>query len=106
MHEEADYEREARYLSKFGSLLAGSPDFCVPKAYHELTTPSVLAMQYIGSVPIESLVDADQPTRDRVMRLLIELVFRELFDFRMMQTDPNFANYRFDAMTKQVVLLD
>jgi predicted unusual protein kinase regulating ubiquinone biosynthesis (AarF/ABC1/UbiB family) len=44
--------------------------------------------------------------RDRVMSLLIGLVLRELFEFHLMQTDPNFANYRFNRATGQVVLLD
>lgn len=56
--------------------------------------------------PVEDLAEAPQDLRDRVMTLLIGLMFRELFDFGLMQTDPNFANYRHDAATGQVVLLD
>ena len=33
-------------------------------------------------------------------------MLRELFDFGLMQTDPNFANYRYRADTGQIVLLD
>jgi hypothetical protein len=33
-------------------------------------------------------------------------MFRELFEFRMMQTDPNFANYLWQPATGKVVLLD
>jgi hypothetical protein len=44
--------------------------------------------------------------RDRAMSALIELCLRELFEFRMMQTDPNFANYRWRPETGQIVLLD
>ena len=40
------------------------------------------------------------------MTLLIGLIFRELFEFRLMQTDPNFANYRYAPATGQVMLLD
>ena len=106
LHEEADYQREAKCLDRFGALLASSLDYRVPKLHAELTTQNVLAMDYIESVPIESLADADQPARDRVVTLLIDLLFRELFDFQLMQTDPNFANYRYDPKTDQLVLLD
>jgi hypothetical protein len=34
-----------------------------------------------------------QARRDAAGRTLESLVFRELFEFRFMQTDPNFANY-------------
>ena len=39
-------------------------------------------------------------------RLLQRLVFRELFEFGVMQTDPNFANYLWDAGAGRVGLLD
>jgi predicted unusual protein kinase regulating ubiquinone biosynthesis (AarF/ABC1/UbiB family) len=44
--------------------------------------------------------------RDRLATLLLELLMRELFEFRLMQTDPNFANYRFNAVDNRLVLLD
>lgn len=106
LHEEADYQREARCLEHFGALLVNSPAYRVPGLHTEFTTQNVLAMDFIESVPIESLVDADQATRDRIVTLLIDLLFRELFDFKLMQTDPNFANYRYDPKTDQLVLLD
>jgi hypothetical protein len=33
-------------------------------------------------------------------------MFRELFEFRLMQTDPNFANYLYQPDSGRVVLLD
>jgi predicted unusual protein kinase regulating ubiquinone biosynthesis (AarF/ABC1/UbiB family) len=47
-----------------------------------------------------------QALRDRVMSLLFVLLFKEIFQFRLVQTDPNFANYRFNLQTNQLVLLD
>ncbi|GEO81160.1 ABC1 kinase family protein [Pararhodospirillum oryzae] len=106
LHEEADYEREGRYLSRFATLLADAPDFVVPALYPDLTTSNILAMDFVDGVDIETLTHAPQATRDRVMTLLIGLVFRELFEFQVMQTDPNFANYRYQPQTGKVVLLD
>lgn len=40
------------------------------------------------------------------MARLIGLVLRELFEFGVMQTDPNFANYRIQPETGRLVLLD
>lgn len=106
LHQEADYEREAAYLTKFGALLAGDDNFVVPNFFPELSTDKILAMSYMESVPIESLIDAPQDTRDRVVTLLMDLTLRELFEFQAMQTDPNFANYRYDTESEQLVLLD
>jgi predicted unusual protein kinase regulating ubiquinone biosynthesis (AarF/ABC1/UbiB family) len=63
-------------------------------------------MSFVEGVPVEQMSDSDQATRDRIARLLMELLFRELFEFGIMQTDPNFANYRYDKTTGRVVLLD
>jgi predicted unusual protein kinase regulating ubiquinone biosynthesis (AarF/ABC1/UbiB family) len=106
LHEEADYEREGRRLAEFGALLADRREFRVPELYPDLTTPTVLAMTFLEGRPIETLASAPQAERDRAMTLLIDLLFRELFQFRLMQTDPNFANYRYAPGTGQMILLD
>ncbi|MEM7239480.1 MAG: AarF/UbiB family protein, partial [Pseudomonadota bacterium] len=106
LKEEADYEREGAYLERFGSLLNDAPEFLVPGLHPDLTTRNALAMSYVPGVAIEATASQPQETRDQIMRLLIDLLFRELFEFRLMQTDPNFANYRFDAESRRIVLLD
>jgi predicted unusual protein kinase regulating ubiquinone biosynthesis (AarF/ABC1/UbiB family) len=106
LREEADYEAEAAHLQRFGELLAGSPEFVVPQLHADLTTKNVLAMSYVAGVPVESMASAPQVERDRLLSQLVNLVFRELFEFGLMQTDPNFANYRYDTQTQQVILLD
>jgi len=106
LHEEADYLLEADRLEAFRSLLGDDPAFLLPELRRELVTRDVLAMSFVEGVPVERLTEADQPTRDRVARLLLELMFRELFTFRLMQTDPNFANYRYAPDSGRIVLLD
>lgn len=106
LHEEADYRREAESLDSFGRLLADEADFVLPRALTALTRSDILAMTWVDGAAVESLTDAAQPLRDRIANLLIGLLFRELFEFRLIQTDPNFANYRFDAASGRLVLLD
>ena len=106
LHAEADYLHEAANLGRFGALLAGERDLAVPAVHGALTTPSVLAMSWLDGEPVESLVDAPQALRDRIATQLFLLLFREIFEFRLVQTDPNFANYRYDAVQGRLVLLD
>ena len=106
LHEEADYEREGAALALFGDLLEGTEDFTVPTLHRDLTTGDVLAMSFAPGTPVEDMAAAGQDVRDRIARLLIALMLRELFEFGLMQTDPNFANYRYDAATGRLVLLD
>jgi predicted unusual protein kinase regulating ubiquinone biosynthesis (AarF/ABC1/UbiB family) len=106
LHEEADYLREAEQMQLFGRLLSGSCDLVVPDCVPELSTGRILSMTFLEGRPIEELAGAAQGTRDKAMETLFTLVLRELFDFGVMQTDPNFANYRYQPETGRLVLLD
>jgi predicted unusual protein kinase regulating ubiquinone biosynthesis (AarF/ABC1/UbiB family) len=105
LHDEADYAAEAMHLRQFGDWLGGSA-FVVPGFHPDLSTGQVLAMTYVASAPVDDLATAAQPTRDRAATALIDLVLQELFTFHAMQTDPNLANYRIQAATGRIVLLD
>lgn len=106
LREEADYRREGAMMTRFGEMLADRAEFIVPKLEAGLTTDRILAMSYEEGSPIEDLSSQPQDLRDRVAAELIELVARELFHSRLMQTDPNFANYRWQAKSGRIVLLD
>jgi predicted unusual protein kinase regulating ubiquinone biosynthesis (AarF/ABC1/UbiB family) len=106
LHAETNYLAEAQHLARFGALLEGSDIFALPTLHTNLCTPQVLAMRFMESASLDSLVDAHQAVRDRVATALIDLVLRELFMFGAMQTDPNLANYRYDPKTGRIVLLD
>jgi len=104
--EEADYRREGVQMRAYADRLRGDARFVVPELYEPLTTDTVLAMDYAAGDPVETLADAPQDRRDAVMTALIGLVLREIFDFGVMQTDPNFANYRWQPDSGALVLLD
>jgi len=105
---ETDYESEARNLERYRKLVAVMPDVVVPRVDRTLTTRHVLAMDWIDGEPLEALASeaVPQARRNAVARTLYELMFRELFEFRFVQTDPNFANYLYLPATHQLGLLD
>jgi predicted unusual protein kinase regulating ubiquinone biosynthesis (AarF/ABC1/UbiB family) len=105
---ETDYEGEARNLERYRRLVADMPDVVVPRVDRTLTTRHVLAMDWIEGEPLEALASeaVPQARRNAAGRTLYELMFRELFEFRFMQTDPNIANYLYLPATHQVALLD
>ncbi|MEM1234375.1 MAG: AarF/ABC1/UbiB kinase family protein [Pseudomonadota bacterium] len=104
LHDEADYAREAAELQRFGRWLGEDARFAVPAYAEEFSTPRVLAMGYLKGRPVEDLEEAQQAERNRVAETLFDLTLRELFEFGHMQSDPNFANYRYDGA--RVLLLD
>ncbi|QNE31589.1 AarF/ABC1/UbiB kinase family protein [Sphingomonas sp. NBWT7] len=106
LHEEADYLREREMLERYRARIGDDPAYVVPAAVPELSTARVLAMEFVAGSPIETLEDAPQEVRDRAATALVTLVLRELFGWGLMQTDPNFANYRWQTDTGRLVLLD
>jgi predicted unusual protein kinase regulating ubiquinone biosynthesis (AarF/ABC1/UbiB family) len=104
--QEADYLSEARFFERYSQLVADEPALLVPRVHWDLTTRRVMAMDFVAGEPLPVLRDAPQAQRDAVGRLLERLVFRELFEFHVMQTDPNFANYLFQPSSGRIVLLD
>ena len=103
---EADYLGEGAWLKHYGALLADAPAFALPALHADLTTSNILAMSHVGGIPVEAVAELAQSERDHVITLLFTLLFREIFEFQLIQTDPNFANYRYDPATRQLILLD
>jgi predicted unusual protein kinase regulating ubiquinone biosynthesis (AarF/ABC1/UbiB family) len=108
LRQEADYRLEAGHLRRYAALVADDPSVTVPAVHDDLTTVRVLAMDRARGRPIEDLRGAEYPQglRDDVGLRLQRLMFRELFEFRFVQSDPNFANYLFEPESGQLVLLD
>jgi predicted unusual protein kinase regulating ubiquinone biosynthesis (AarF/ABC1/UbiB family) len=92
---EADYRTEAGHLRRYAQLLAGEPGIVVPAVHDDLTTHSVLAMDRLHGTPLEDLCGAEHTDaeRDRAATLLLRILLRELFEFRFVQSDPNFGNF-------------
>jgi predicted unusual protein kinase regulating ubiquinone biosynthesis (AarF/ABC1/UbiB family) len=108
LREEADYDAEARRLRHYRALLGNDPDFLVPDVVEELTTREVLVMDRLHGRPLEDVCGQEHPQRlrNRIGARLYRLLFRELFEFGFMQTDPNFANYLWLPESRRVGLVD
>jgi len=103
---EADYLQEARFLNAYRANLGNDPHFVVPYVIDALSDQNVLAMEYMEGSPITDISDVTQDLIDVVCTQLMRLTYEELFKHKLMQSDPNFANYLYQADTKKIVLLD
>ncbi len=106
LRQEADYLAEAAFLTDYRRHVAADVELLVPDIVADLTGPSILAMDFIPSEPIDRLEFAPQAERDRLVTKLVRLTLDEVFSFGLMQTDPNFANFRYQPLTGRLVLLD
>ncbi|KAH0833959.1 ABC1 family-domain-containing protein [Lanmaoa asiatica] len=107
--DECDYSREAQFLRRYRSseLLGQDSRFKIPWAW-EGSTDRVLVMEYVDGVSVGelSVFALPQEERNEIARRIIELSLRELFQFRLMQTDPNWTNFLWNSSTHQVSLVD
>ncbi|QFT77700.1 AarF/ABC1/UbiB kinase family protein [Erythrobacter sp. THAF29] len=106
LHQEADYRREGEQMAMYREKLADTPGFIVPRLHEPLTTDRILAMSFENGSPIEELENETDERRDAIFSKLLRLVARELFEFGVMQTDPNFANFRYRKDSGDIILLD
>ncbi|XP_072287464.1 atypical kinase COQ8B, mitochondrial [Pyxicephalus adspersus] len=103
---ECDYLREAECGKKFRELLQDDPYFSVPQVIDDLTTKRLLTVELVSGVPLDQCAEMDQETRNEISYNILRLCLQEVFQFRFMQTDPNWSNFFYDAEVNKVTLLD
>uniref|UniRef100_A0A8C2JBF7 Coenzyme Q8B n=1 Tax=Cyprinus carpio TaxID=7962 RepID=A0A8C2JBF7_CYPCA len=106
---ECDYKREAECAKRFRysqNLLKDDPVFVVPEVFDELSGRRVITMELIHGVPLDRCVDLNQETRNEICFKTLQLCLRELFEFRFMQTDPNWSNFFYNSEQNKIFLLD
>eukprot|EP00796_Vickermania_ingenoplastis_P010996 gene10996-7639_t len=111
--EECQYLKEAAKQQRYRQLLLADPKlsqfFNVPKVYAELCTQQMIVSDFVRGIPIDKVASNPEiPVEYRafVAEQLLSLTLTELFQWRFMQTDPNFANFLFETKTNKVHLLD
>ena len=67
-----------------------------PKFSPELSTKQILTSEYVKGVTIDKALDLPQPVRNALARSIPSIDLKELFDWRFVQSDPNFGNYLYD----------
>jgi aarF domain-containing kinase len=106
--QETDYGAEARAASRYRQRLGPDPVLNVPAVHADFSTAHILASDFVAGEPVDRLASngTSAYNRDRVAAALCRLAVREFFEMRLVQTDPNFGNYLFDANTGRIHLLD
>ncbi|XP_011156489.1 atypical kinase COQ8B, mitochondrial isoform X2 [Solenopsis invicta] len=103
---EVDYIREAECTKKYRELVMPYPDYYVPAVIDDLSTKQVFTTEMIEGIPVDKCVDMNIKIKERISELVMRLSLKELFEFRYMQTDPNWSNFFYNLDTKQLILLD
>lgn len=110
LHEEVDYVREADTTEAMRQRLRQDKRFIIPEVKTAYSTSRVLALEYVEGVEVSDkrVARLSLQRRNYIARAMLELFFAEVFEWGIMQSDPNFGNYRIqiDPDGDKLVLLD
>jgi predicted unusual protein kinase regulating ubiquinone biosynthesis (AarF/ABC1/UbiB family) len=108
LERETDYRAEARAAADYRARLGDDPVLTVPAVAEEHCTDHIIATDFAPGVPVDRLARDGSPQlqRDHVAAALCRLAVHEFFRMRLVQTDPNFGNYLFDAASGRIALID
>lgn len=113
LRHEVDYRRELERTEEFRRLLKDDPRYVIASVYPEYSSGRVIAFSYEEGFTIDSpeVLSLPQERRNALGMAFLELYLRELFDWKQMQTDPHFGNYRVriskdPSQPDQLVLFD
>ncbi|CCW69884.1 unnamed protein product [Phytomonas sp. Hart1] len=110
---ECQYTLEGAKQNKYYGLINADPSlsdfFSVPYVFQSLSTDNVMISEFIPGISVDKLTKRDdipQDFRNFLAEKMLLLTLKELFCWSFMQTDPNYANFIYDAEANRMHLLD
>ncbi|MEN9798892.1 MAG: hypothetical protein RL653_2588 [Pseudomonadota bacterium] len=106
--QETDYLHEAEVLGRYREAAHQVPGLRVPEVHRALCSKRVLCLSFEEGLTVDQFLATapSQEARNRVTGQVLDLYFREFFDWGLVQTDANFANFLFRPDRGELVLLD
>jgi predicted unusual protein kinase regulating ubiquinone biosynthesis (AarF/ABC1/UbiB family) len=95
LHEELDYENEARNIVLFRRMFADDDEVLIPAVYPELSSRRVLTMEKIEGYALADILapGVEQSLKDWVAVKYFRILWRQLFEYGVLHADPNPGNY-------------
>ena len=93
--EELDYVNEAANLARFRRLFADDPELVVPEPYPAFSSRRVLTMSALEGYPLQDILapGVEQGLKDWVAIKYFRILWRQIFEFGVLHTDPHPGNY-------------
>ncbi|MFN8847058.1 MAG: ABC1 kinase family protein [Bdellovibrionales bacterium] len=109
--QEMDYHREVELMETYRQHLGEDPRYVIPKIFKAFCTKKIIVQSFErglkGDDPIVQSLPQDR--RNRLASNFLDLYFKELFEWHLIQTDPHLGNYRLRMDPRgqdQIVLFD
>jgi predicted unusual protein kinase regulating ubiquinone biosynthesis (AarF/ABC1/UbiB family) len=95
LHEELDYIHEANNVALFQRMFAGDREVIIPRVYPDLSSRRVLTLEEVIGYPIADILrpGVDQSMKDWLAIKYFRVLWRQIFEFGILHTDPHPGNY-------------
>lgn len=109
--QECDYSIEAQLTTEYGQLLKGDNRFVVPKVFPRYSNNKILATSFEKGLRVDDplIQKLAIERRNKIALNYLDLYFKEIFSWCLVQTDPHIGNYKIRINPDghdQIVLLD
>jgi aarF domain-containing kinase len=101
--EAANQERYRKLVMNDALLSAHT---AVPEVIQELTTKQVLTSRFAPGLAIDTAASLPLPIRNAIARTTLVSSIKEVFEWRFVQSDPNFANFLYDHPSRTINFID
>ncbi len=94
LHEELDYEQEARNIALFRQFFADDPHIVIPATVPELCSRHVLTMILEPGDHLETVAERyDAGLRNQIAMRLFDFMCRSVFELKAVHADPHPGNF-------------
>jgi predicted unusual protein kinase regulating ubiquinone biosynthesis (AarF/ABC1/UbiB family) len=95
LYQETNYYKEMEFYEIYKEKLASDNRFVLPNIYKNFSTDKILATEFLDGHRIDSeyVQNLSQAEKNRLGDEYLDLYFRELFEWGVVQTDAHIGNY-------------
>ena len=106
LHEELDYVNEAKNIALFQKMFRDDDEVIIPQVYPDVSARRVLTMTLVEGYPFTDILSpgVDQTLKDWVALKYFRVLWRQIFEFGILHTDPHPGNYLVTFHPKLAIL--
>jgi predicted unusual protein kinase regulating ubiquinone biosynthesis (AarF/ABC1/UbiB family) len=106
LHEELDYVNEAKNIALFQKMFRDDPEVIIPEVYPDVSSRRVLTMSLIEGYPFQDILvpGVEQSLKDWVALKYFRVLWRQIFEYGILHTDPHPGNYLVTFHPKLAIL--
>ena len=106
LHEELDYVNEAKNIALFQKMFRDDDEVIIPQVYPDFSARRVLTMTLVEGYPFTDILSpgVDQTLKDWVALKYFRVLWRQIFEFGILHTDPHPGNYLVTFHPKLAIL--